>query len=144
MHAMLRGASWSDAASRTRTLLDRIGLGPVAGRECGTLSRGQRRRVAFARALIGEPRALLLDEPTSALDMEAAAVVRAEMVRLAREGHTVLLATHNPDEAWRLCTMLWVLREGRVVAGGSPQELLRVTGKATLEDACLALQRPGG
>ena len=139
-HARLRGDPPSRARERALSLLERMGAAEAGPRRCAALSRGQRQRVAIARALIGDPDVLLMDEPANGLDIEASALVRAEMIRLAAAVKTVLLATHQAHEAERLCAVVWVLRGGRVLAGGTPADLRRATGTRSLEDAYLRLQ----
>jgi ABC-2 type transport system ATP-binding protein len=78
----------------------------------GTFSKGMKQKLAIARALLHEPAVLFLDEPTAALDPEAAFVVREAIATLRREGRTILLATHNLDEAGRLCDRIAFIRGG--------------------------------
>ena len=103
-----------------------------------TLSGGERSRVSLASALLGEPDVLVLDEPTVGLDP----VLRRDLWRtfhaLAEEGATLLVSSHVMDEAER-CDELILMREGRIVATGSPGELRSRTGQDDLEDAFLAL-----
>jgi ABC-type multidrug transport system ATPase subunit len=139
LHGALRGMTASRARERALRLLAEFGLMLEAERPCGELSRGSRLRVALARALMHDPPVLLLDEPTATLDMAAAAALRRRLAGLARDGRTVLLATHNPHEAEALCSLVHLMREGRILASGSPGELRRRTGASTLEQACLAL-----
>ena len=104
-----------------------------------SLSKGNRQRVALARALAHTPRVLLLDEPTSGLDMAAAAWLRGEIVRRAAFGCAVLLATHNPHEAWQLCDRILIMRRGRVVLEG-PRHAICRSGPGALEAAYLKAQ----
>jgi ABC-2 type transport system ATP-binding protein len=124
VHARIRGFARDDATRRADELLDRFGM---AGREdqlAGSLSTGQRKRVALARALLHDPEVLFLDEPTAGLDPEATRDVIDTIAGLARErGRTVLLCTHFLPEAARLCSQLAILRNGRVAAAGSLAEL---------------------
>jgi ABC-2 type transport system ATP-binding protein len=78
----------------------------------GTFSKGMKQKLAIARALLHEPAVLFLDEPTAALDPEAAFIVREAIAALRREGRTILLATHNLDEAGRLCDRIAFIRGG--------------------------------
>jgi ABC-type multidrug transport system ATPase subunit len=104
-----------------------------------------RQRLALARALMHDPALLLLDEPTAGLDPAAAADVRGVLAALARERtRTILLATHNLDEADRLCATVAIVDHGRLLACGRPSALkaeLRESGSrpATLEAVFLAL-----
>jgi sodium transport system ATP-binding protein len=139
LHGALHGMSAARARERARHLLAEFDLEAAASRPCGTLSRGNRLRVALARALLHEPPVLLLDEPGATLDMEAAASLRRRLAGLAQEGRTVLMATHSAHEAEAICACVHLLRGGRVLASGSPAELRRRTGAASLEQACLSL-----
>ena len=111
---LLAEATGGAAEARSRTALDRVGLGQVADRFPGELSGGQQQRVAIARALVKEPPLLLCDEPTGSLDLETGRQVLAVLRDLAREGHhTVLLVTHNSAIA-RMADRVVRLHSGRV------------------------------
>ena len=95
----------------------------------GTWSRGMKQKVALARALLHRPRVIFLDEPTAGLDPVAAAGLRHDLLDLARrETVTVFITTHNLDEAARTCDRVGVIRGGRLVAEGPPDELGRPAG----------------
>lgn len=116
--------SRQEAEARARTLLSRLGL---EGRERSfphELSGGQQQRVAIGRALMMEPEVLLLDEPTSALDPKNAAEVVAVLLELAREGQTMVVATHVMDFARRAATVVYVLEKGELVKRGGAAEVL--------------------
>jgi len=116
----------TDAA--LRAAVDRylavVGLTDAADRRVGGYSKGMRQRVAIARALLHEPRVIYLDEPTSALDPEAAKSIRELVVTLRDEGRSIVLCTHNLDEAERVCDRIGILN-GRLLAEGTPAELRR-------------------
>lgn len=120
-----QGVAKSDAESRSRELLDRFGLGDRAGEKPERLSGGQQQRVAIVRALVGNPRALLLDEVTSALDPELVGEV-LEAVRELKEdvGVTMLLATHEMSFAREVADRIAFLHEGEILEIGSPAEVL--------------------
>ncbi|HEX9738101.1 MAG TPA: ABC transporter ATP-binding protein [Candidatus Limnocylindria bacterium] len=101
-----------------------VGLTDAADRRVGGYSKGMRQRVAIARALLHEPRVIYLDEPTSALDPEAAKSIRELVVTLRDEGRSIVLCTHNLDEAERVCDRIGILN-GRLLAEGTPAELRR-------------------
>jgi ABC-2 type transport system ATP-binding protein len=105
-----------------RDLLGRFGLWDRRGEPAGNLSKGLKQRLALARAMVHDPKVLLLDEPTANLDPEAARMVRETILGLKGEGRTVLLNTHLLDEAQRVCDRVGVLRT-RLVAVGSPADL---------------------
>jgi lipooligosaccharide transport system ATP-binding protein len=111
-------------AERTARLLDFVQLSDRAGDQVEPLSGGMKRRLTIARSLINEPEILLLDEPTTGLDPQARHVVWDRLFRLKQQGVTLVLTTHYMDEAEQLCDRLVVMDGGRIVAGGSPRELI--------------------
>ncbi|HUP33790.1 MAG TPA: ABC transporter ATP-binding protein [Gaiellaceae bacterium] len=125
-------------AARVDEAIATVDLTDHEGQVVRTLSGGEASRVSLATALLGRPDVLVLDEPTVGLDP----VLRRDLWRtfheLADAGTTLLVSSHVMDEATR-CDDLVLLREGRVVATGSPDALLRRTGAADLESAFLAL-----
>ncbi|WP_431219870.1 ABC transporter ATP-binding protein [Leifsonia xyli] len=120
----LQGLPGRDAAARARELLDRFGLAEHARRQVKTYSGGMARKLDVAIGLMHRPEVLFLDEPTTGLDPEARAELWLELERMtAAENLTVLLTTHYLDEADRLADRLAIVDHGRVVAGGTPEEL---------------------
>jgi ABC-2 type transport system ATP-binding protein len=120
--------------ARIEELLTGMGLWERRRERAGTWSRGMKQRLALARVLLHRPPLVLLDEPTAGLDVVAANAVRENLEALvAREGTTVLLTTHNMAEAERLCSRVAVMRKGRLVAMGSPDELRERAGDSRLE-----------
>lgn len=111
-------------------------------RSTGTLSAGQRTRVALAKALLNEPRLLLMDEPTASLDPDTSDWVRGYLESYRqRTGATILLASHNMAEVERLCDHVEMLREGKIVDRGSPADLIARYGRNTLEEVFLDIAR---
>jgi len=109
---------------RIRALLDPLGLWERRGEPVGQWSRGMKQKLAVARALLHRPSLLFLDEPTAGLDPVAAVGLRDELGTLVtREGVTVFLTTHNLAEAERLCNSVAVIKQGRLLAVGHPDEL---------------------
>src|SRR5512136_2335328 len=122
--------SGTDRARRIRQVLDEMGLWERRKDLAGSWSRGMKQRLALARAMLHRPRLVLLDEPTAGLDVQAAVEVRENLSTLAeREGVTVFLTTHNMAEAEKICSQIAVIRQGRLVALGAPDELRVKTGK---------------
>jgi lipooligosaccharide transport system ATP-binding protein len=114
------------AVERTDELLDLIGLRARDSARVEELSGGMKRRLMIARALLHEPRLLVLDEPTTGLDPQVRQEIWQRLEALRREtGLTILISTHYMDEAERLCDRLLVIDRGRIVAEGSPRELVK-------------------
>jgi ABC-2 type transport system ATP-binding protein len=114
------------AEGAMRELLARVGLAPRPGQRTGTYSRGMAQRLGLARALLPEPRLLILDEPTNGLDPRGRREIHDVLIELSRRhGVGVLLCTHLLDDVDRLCSRIGILVEGRTVAEGAISELLR-------------------
>ena len=109
---------------RAGELLDFMQLAERRGQRVEPLSGGMKRRLTIARALINEPDLLLLDEPTTGLDPQARHAVWDRLYRLKQRGVTLVLTTHYMDEAEQLCDRLVVMDRGRIVAEGSPRDLI--------------------
>ena len=105
-------------------LLDRFALQEKADARFDTLSGGQRQRLALALAFVNRPELVLLDEPTAGLDPQARRDLHLEIARMKRDGCTVLLATHDLDEAEQLCDRVAIVHQGKVVAIGAPRDLV--------------------
>ncbi|MBK8447156.1 MAG: ABC transporter ATP-binding protein [Micropruina sp.] len=110
---------------RADDLLEFAQLTDKAGEKVDNLSGGMKRRLTIARGLINEPRILLLDEPTTGLDPQARHILWDRLFRLKEEGVTLVVTTHFMDEAEQLCDRLVVMDRGRIVAEGSPAQLIR-------------------
>jgi ABC-2 type transport system ATP-binding protein len=106
-------------------LLTQFGLAQKAAARAEQLSGGQQQRLALALAVVNDPRIVLLDEPTTGLDPQARRGVWALIRRMKTEGRTVLLTTHSMEEAQELCDRVGIMHDGRLVALGTPQELIR-------------------
>ncbi|UNK70316.1 ABC transporter ATP-binding protein [Microbacterium sp. H1-D42] len=132
--ASVLGASRADVDR----VLGEVGLADQASQSVGALSGGQLNRVSLGIALLGAPELVVLDEPTVGLDP----VLRAELWglfrRIADAGTTMLVSSHVMDEALR-CDRLLLMREGRIIADTTPQQLLETTGESDAEAAFLAL-----
>jgi len=113
------------AAQRAAELLDFIGLTERAGAKIDHLSGGMKRRLMIARALLHEPRLLVLDEPTTGLDPQVRQEIWQKLEELRRvSGVTILLSTHYMEEAEKLCERLVVIDHGQILAAGTPRELV--------------------
>ena len=112
------------ARDRAEELLAFVQLAERRDSQVETLSGGMKRRLTIARPLVNEPELLLLDEPTTGLDPQARHLIWERLYRLKRQGTTLLLTTHYMDEAEQLCDRLLVMDKGRIVAAGSPRELI--------------------
>jgi lipooligosaccharide transport system ATP-binding protein len=115
-----------DAQIRERIprLLEFAALSHKADAKPGELSGGMRRRLSLARALVNDPRLLMLDEPTTGLDPQARHLMWERLQLLLQQGKSILLTTHFMDEAERLCSRLLVLDHGRKIAEGRPRDLI--------------------
>jgi lipooligosaccharide transport system ATP-binding protein len=121
-------------AERSVALLEFAQLTDKAAERVDALSGGMRRRLTIARSLLNEPEILLLDEPTTGLDPQARHVLWDRLFRLKQQGVTLILTTHYMDEAEQLCDRLVVMDGGRIVAEGSPRDLIaRHTTREVLE-----------
>jgi len=115
-----------EATRRIEELLERMALSSRADDRLGTFSTGMKKRVYLARTLLHRPEIIFLDEPTAGLDPDAAEQVTALIHRLAREsGATVFLCTHHLTFAARVCDSFGFIKDGRLVASGSHEELIR-------------------
>ncbi len=124
----------SVARKRADELLHFMGLSERADSRIEELSGGMKRRLMLARALVNNPDLLILDEPTTGLDPQARHQVWRRVRRLRDEGVTILLTTHYMDEAARLCDRLIIIEHGKIVARGSPAELVeRHVGRSVVE-----------
>ncbi|HET6467542.1 MAG TPA: ABC transporter ATP-binding protein [Geminicoccaceae bacterium] len=130
------------ASARIERLAAELDLGVFLDRPTGKLSAGQKTRVLLAKALLNEPELLLLDEPTASLDPDTADHLRTYLEAWRqRTGATILLASHNMAEVERLCDLVLMMKQGRLVDTGSPAELVARHGRQTLEEVFLVIAR---
>ncbi|MEW6370345.1 MAG: ATP-binding cassette domain-containing protein [Pseudomonadota bacterium] len=116
-----------------------LAMDDILERRAKGFSQGQRIKVALARTLLHRPRHLLLDEPSRGLDVMATRALRHALAALRQDGCCVIMATHVMQEVTHLCDDVIVIAKGHTVAQGSPEELCRRTGIASLEDAFVSL-----
>ncbi len=131
----------ADIDRRARQLLEEFELWDRRNEIVATFSKGMKQKVAIARAMLHDPECLILDEPISGLDPEAAKVVRDYIVRLRSAGRTILLSTHNLDDADRLSDRVAILRS-RLLALDSPAELKRRLFRPTIDYQLEAIDDP--
>jgi ABC-2 type transport system ATP-binding protein len=140
---MLYGVS--ELAERIARLGEELDLTDLLDRQTGSLSDGQKTRVALAKSLINAPELLLLDEPTASLDPDTADWVRTHIERYRRERNaTVLIASHNMAEVERLCERVIIMKRGRIQDDDTPAKLLARYGRRTLEEVFLDVARGRG
>lgn len=143
IYARLYGVT--DRKARIAELAQDLELTQLMNRSTGSLSAGQRTRVALAKALINRPELLLLDEPTASLDPDTADWVRGYLADYQKQrGATILLASHNMREVERLADDVLMLRKGKLVDRGSPSDLISRYGREDLEQVFLDIARGGG
>ena len=129
-------------SERINFLSEKLRLGDLLDKITGELSSGQKNRVSLAKALINDPAVLLLDEPTAALDPETADFIRTFLEKLREEKKiSVLLASHNMDEVKRLCNSVMMMKDGNIVDGGTPEDLIEKYGQKNLEEVFLEIVR---
>jgi sodium transport system ATP-binding protein len=131
----LQGLDAATIAARTARLAAALGMEDFIDRRTEGFSQGQRTKTAIARALVHDPRNVLLDEPANGLDVMTTRALRRFLRELRAEGRCVLLSSHVMQEVAALCDRVVVIAHGRVVAQGTPEELRAQTGCANLEDA---------
>jgi sodium transport system ATP-binding protein len=135
----LHGMTGAALRDRAAQLIDALDMKAIADRRTQGFSHGERTKVALARAVVHDPRNILLDEPTNGLDVMSTRAVRDIIRRFRSEGRCVLFSSHVMQEVSALCDRIIVIARGRIVASGTPDELRRQTGHQNLEDAFVAL-----
>jgi ABC-2 type transport system ATP-binding protein len=133
-HGGYYGMSRQDARRRAREMMDVFDLRAKAGVRAPMLSGGMRRRLLLARALMHEPRLVILDEPTAGVDFELRIELWRYIRRLHEQGTTIVLTTHYLEEAEELCQDIALIRSGQVVARDSPAALLETYEAGSLAD----------
>lgn len=140
----LHGIGEAELARRIATGIEILDLGNIIDRRVAGFSHGERTKVALARAIVHDPQNILLDEPTNGLDVMSTRAVRELIRHLRAAGRCVVFSSHVMQEVSALCDRIVVMGRGKVVAEGSPEELLALTGKSSLEDAFVSLVGPHG
>jgi sodium transport system ATP-binding protein len=134
----MHGLSGSILARRADELVAALAMEDIADRRTEGFSQGQRVKVALARALVHDPPNVVLDEPTNGLDVAATRQVRTLLRQLREQGRCILFSSHVMQEVSALCDRVVVIARGTVVAEGTPDDLRRMTGRESLEDALVA------
>ena len=128
--------------NRIDYLSDKLRLSDLLDKITGELSSGQKNRVSLAKALINDPKVLLLDEPTASLDPETGDFIRTFLENYKKEKKiSVLLASHNMDEVKRLCNFVLMMKDGIIVDRGTPNDLIFKHGRKNLEEVFLEIAR---
>jgi len=130
----LHGLDEATIAQRTARMAQTLGMDFLDRRTEG-FSQGQRTKTAIARALVHDPRNVILDEPTNGLDVMTTRGLRSFLLQLRSEGRCVIFSSHIMQEVAALCDRIVVIAEGEVKAAGTPEELRKQTGEDNLEDA---------
>ena len=127
---------------RIDSLSNKLRLDEILDSITGELSSGQKNRVSLAKALINDPTVLLLDEPTASLDPETGDFIRTFLENYKKEKKiSVLLASHNMSEVKRLCNSVLMMKDGLIIDGGTPGQLIKRHGRKNLEEVFLQLVR---
>ena len=135
----LHGMPPQAIAERTARLAAALQMDDFLDRSTEGFSQGQRTKTAIARALIHDPKNVILDEPTNGLDVMTTRGLRGFLQELRGEGRCVIFSSHIMQEVAALCDRIVIIASGRVTAQGTPDELRALTGEANLEDAFVKL-----
>ena len=135
----LRGMSAAELDSRIEFLLQLFDMRDIADRRAQGFSQGERMKLALARAMINNPPNLVLDEPANGLDVPSTRALRTLLERLRAAGKCVLLSSHLMAEVSLVCDTVVVVARGKVMAHGSPAELMRLSNARSLEEAFVEL-----
>jgi sodium transport system ATP-binding protein len=140
--AELHGLSRAACEERTTQMIELLEMTDFADRQTKGFSQGQRLKTALARAMVHEPRNILLDEPTNGLDVMAVRTLRALLLKLKGSGRCILLSSHVMQEVAALCDEVVVIAGGKVVADGTPEQLRARAGTSDLEEAFMRFLEP--
>jgi len=135
----LHGIPRQELRPRIEQLLDLLDMRAIEKRRAEGFSHGERVKVALARALVHEPRNVMLDEPTNGLDVMSTRAVRELIRRLRDQGKCVLFSSHVMQEVSALCDRIVIIARGRVLADGTPEEIRARAGKENLEEAFVSV-----
>lgn len=133
------GLDSQELEQRVDATLRELNMGKIADRRAEGFSRGQRQKIVLGRALVHNPRNIIMDEPTNGLDVMAVRETRDTIRMFRDQGRCVLFSTHYMDEAERLCDNIAIIVQGKIVAFGTPAELMAHAQRDNLEDAFVIL-----
>ena len=131
----LHGLSTAQIAARTKILAAALQMEDILDRQTEGFSQGQRTKTAIARALVHDPKNVILDEPTNGLDVMTTRAMRTFLLQLKAEGRCVIFSSHIMQEVAALCDRIVIVAKGQVVASGTADELRARFNEANLEDA---------
>ena len=135
----------SQAQKKIDSLLTLMDMAPLSSRITGALSAGEKTRLNLCKCLLNDPELLLLDEPTASLDPEMADKVRKLLKKIQKERNIgVLYTSHNMPEVEEICDRIYFIHEGRKIAEGSPEEIIKAFQSKTLEQVFIKIVRSGG
>ncbi|NHA15991.1 ATP-binding cassette domain-containing protein [Thioalkalivibrio sp. XN279] len=135
----LHGLEAGVISQRTERLVQALGMEDFIDRQAEGFSQGQRTKTAIARALVHDPKNVILDEPTNGLDVMTTRSLREFLKTLKAQGRCVILSSHIMQEVGLLCDHIVIIAKGKVTAQGSAEELRRISGEENLEDAFVKL-----
>ncbi len=133
-----------DASKKIASLLELMDMTSLASRITGALSAGEKTRLNLCKCLLNDPELLLLDEPTASLDPEMADNVRKLLKKIQKERNIgILYTSHNMPEIEEICNRVYFIHEGRMIAEGSPEEIMKAFQSKTLEQVFIKIVRSG-
>ncbi len=138
-HGICYGIPKKTVKKRSLKLLEFAGLSNYCEKQITDLSGGMRRRLVLARALLNNPKIIILDEPTTGLDIQSRHVIWKKLEQLKSQGVSLMLTSHYMDEVERLADQVLIIHHGEVLAAGAPKELPRHYGYQSLEETFLGL-----
>ena len=137
-YGRLHGLEGETLETQIESLFALLDMKSIADRKVEGFSTGEKLKVAIARALVHNPKNVLLDEPTNGLDVMSTRAMRQFIQRLREDGRCVLFTSHIMQEVAALCDHIVIISQGRVTANGTPEDLRKQTGRENLEDAFVA------
>ncbi|MBS1990621.1 MAG: ATP-binding cassette domain-containing protein [Cyanobacteria bacterium SZAS LIN-3] len=137
----LCGLTEAEVKARTAQLAQSLDFEKYVNVRCAGLSQGTRQKVSIARAIVHNPKLMILDEPSTGLDVLATQSMHDFILAAKAQEKAILLSTHSMDEAEKLCDRIGIINDGKLLAVGTIDELRAVTGKSRLEDVFVTLVR---